>query len=141
MLETPHALVGIAVATGFSNPVIGVVLAFFSHFFVDMLPHWNWEPDARPFSLAGIVIDLVIAETLTVYLFFQLNRNPVILAASFAAILPDLLEAPSIFLGHNNLLVKKLTGLQTRIQNRAKIAPGILSQVLTVALCWLILQP
>jgi len=129
------------IASRIPNPLISLPLAFLSHFGVDMLPHWNWEPDARPLSLLGIVLDLILLEILTCYLAFQSPLKLNIIGGAFFAILPDLLEAPYIFFGHNNRFIKKLCDFQYRIQNRAPILPGIVTQLLLSALCLLILKP
>lgn len=135
MLETPHALVGAVLVMYAPNPLLGLVLAFFSHFVVDMLPHWNWRPDTRPLSLLGIVLDLILAEILVFYLFSQNGNNWLIPLGAFAAILPDLLEVPMIFLGVNHTLLKKLCDFQESLQSRAAFIPGIVSQLLLVAVC------
>lgn len=141
MLETPHALTGAVLAAYAPNPVLGLVLAFLSHFAVDMLPHWNWRPDARPLSLLGIMLDLILAEILIFYLFFQNDNNWLVLGGAFAAILPDLLEAPLIFLGTNDPFLKKLCDFQERLQNNTALIPGVVSQILLVAVCFKILLP
>jgi len=140
MLETPHALVGMVVAATIPNPLISLPLACLSHFAVDMLPHWNWEPNTRPLSLLGIVLDLILLEIITVY-FVARSPQPMILAAgSFFAILPDLLEAPHIFFGFNNHYLQKLFKFQKSIQNKAPVLPGVITQLLLSALCLLILK-
>ena len=140
MLETPHALVGMAVVTLIPNPLISLPLAFISHFIVDMLPHWNWKPDTRPLSLLGIILDLILLEIIAVYLIAR-SSQPIILAAgSFFAILPDLLEAPYIFLGFENKYLQKLLKFQKSLQNNVSVLPGILTQVLLAAICLLILK-
>jgi len=139
VLETPHALVGMVIVAAIPNPLVGLLLAFLSHFAVDMLPHWNWEPNARPLSLLGIVLDLILLEILTIY-FVARSPQPLILAAgSFLAILPDLLEAPQIFLGFENKYLQKLLQFQKIIQNKVPVLPGILTQILLSAICLLIL--
>jgi len=139
MLETPHALVGMVIAATIPNPWVALPLAFLSHFGVDMLPHWNWEPDARPLSLLGIVLDLILLEILVGYLAFQSPLKLNLAAGAFLAILPDLVEAPYIFLGLNNRYLKKLMRFQKDIQNRAPILPGLVTQILLSAVCFLIL--
>ena len=140
MLETPHGLVGMAIVAAIPNPLVSLPLAFLSHFAVDMLPHWNWRPDARPLSLLGIVLDLILLEILTVY-FVAYSSQPLTLAAgSFFAILPDLLEAPHIFFGFNNHYLQKLYTFQKSIQNNVPALPGILTQLLLSAACLLILK-
>ena len=141
MLETPHALVGMVIASIIPNPWVGLPLAFLSHFGVDTLPHWNWEPDARPLSLLGIVLDLILLEILIGYLAFRSPLRLNLAAGAFFAILPDLVEAPHIFLGFNNRYIQKLMRFQKNIQNRAPVLPGVITQLVVSALCFLILKP
>lgn len=140
MLETPHALVGIAIVSKIPNPFISLPLAFLSHFAVDMLPHWNWRPDGRPFSLLGIVIDLILVEVATFYFASQSPLELTIIAASFLAILPDLLEAPYIFFGLNSRFIKWLCDLQSSTQNRVPVTFGLATQLLLSGICLLILR-
>lgn len=140
MLETPHALGGMVIAAIIPNPWISLPLAFLSHFAVDMLPHWNWKPDARPLSLLGIALDLILLEILVGYLAFQSPLKSNLAAGAFFAVLPDLLLAPYIFFGFNNRHIRKLCQFQKSIQNRAPVLPGIITQLLLSALCLLILK-
>ena len=128
------------IAAAIPNPLVSLPLAFLSHFAVDMLPHWNWEPDTRPLSLLGIVLDLILLEILVGYLAFQSPLQLNLAVGAFSAILPDLLEAPHIFFGLNNKYLQKLCDFQGRIQNRAPVLPGIITQFLLSALCLLILK-
>ena len=41
MLETPHVIVGAAIATKVVNPALALPLAFGSHFILERVPHWN----------------------------------------------------------------------------------------------------
>lgn len=41
MLETPHVLIGAAIATKVGNPFLAIPLAFASHFVLETVPHWN----------------------------------------------------------------------------------------------------
>ncbi len=140
MLETPHALVGMVLAATIPNPWVSLPLAFLSHFLVDMLPHWNWQPDTRPLSLLGIVLDLILLEIILARLSFQSPLQLNLAAGAFFAILPDLVEAPHIFLGFNNRYLKKLYDFQKSIQNRAPVLPGIITQLVLSAICLLILK-
>jgi len=139
MLETPHALVGMLVVTLIPNPLVSLPLAFLSHFAVDMLPHWNWEPDARPLSLLGIVLDMILLEIITARVAFQSPLSLNIAAGALFAILPDVLEAPYIFFGLENRYIKKLTMIQKNLQNNVPIVPGIITQIILSAVCLLIL--
>jgi len=105
-----------------------------------MLPHWNWQPDTRPLSLLGIVLDLILLEIILARLSFQSPLQLNLAAGAFFAILPDLVEAPHIFLGFNNRYLKKLYDFQKSIQNRAPVLPGIITQLVLSAICLLILK-
>lgn len=50
MTATNHAVMGSIVAVGVANPVIGLPLAFASHFILDALPHFGAHTVARPGS-------------------------------------------------------------------------------------------
>jgi len=43
MILTVHSLVGAAVANQFKNPLLGWLLAFFSHFILDVIPHRDYS--------------------------------------------------------------------------------------------------
>lgn len=45
MLLAPHILVGAAVASKFTNPFLGLLFAFLSHFLLDRIPHWEYSID------------------------------------------------------------------------------------------------
>jgi hypothetical protein len=140
MLETPHGLVGMVVASAVPNPWVGLPLAFLSHFIVDMLPHWNWEPDARPLSLLGIVLDLILLQIIIARVAFRSPLSLNLAAGAFFAILPDLMEAPYIFLGINHPYIKKLMRFQKSIQNRAPVFYGIVTQIILSTIClWILL--
>ena len=46
MLLAPHILVGAAVAASTSNPILGLLFAFLSHFILDRIPHWEYSAEA-----------------------------------------------------------------------------------------------
>ena len=47
MILTPHTIIGAAIANIFpSNPEIGFVLAFFSHYAMDAIPHNHYKHDS-----------------------------------------------------------------------------------------------
>ena len=46
MLLAPHILVGAAVAVSTSNPILGLLFAFLSHFILDRIPHWEYSAEA-----------------------------------------------------------------------------------------------
>ncbi len=50
MTATNHAVMGAIVCATIANPVIGLPLAFFSHFVLDSLPHFGIHTVAKPTS-------------------------------------------------------------------------------------------
>jgi len=55
MLLAPHILVGAAVASQFQNPILGLILAFLSHFILDKTPHWEYSVEAlKQIKIRGI---------------------------------------------------------------------------------------
>ena len=56
MLLAPHILVGAAVAASTSNPLLGIVFAFLSHFILDRIPHWEYSVEPlRNISAKGLL--------------------------------------------------------------------------------------
>jgi len=104
MTATGHALIGAAIASQVSNPIVGLPLALVSHFFADKVPHWDPMTDKnKSFRLTMIqtVLDVLLGYFLVgiMIVLFWSNSNPIyILLGSFFAQIPDWLEVPySIF--------------------------------------------
>jgi len=137
MLETPHVALGIAIAVAVPNPLISIPLAFASHFVLDMTPHWNphLNTETKKYgyltnkTLLIIGLDLACAAVLTA---FVSKGNINILLASFASILPDVVEGPYFLLGWKNEFVKKWISFQKSIQSDANIYWGLLTQILVI---------
>jgi len=56
MLLAPHILVGAAVAISIPNPLLGLLLAFLSHFILDRIPHWEYSVEPlRNISAKGLL--------------------------------------------------------------------------------------
>ena len=152
MLETPHALLGAAIAVKLGNPALSIPLAFASHFILERVPHWNPHLNAetdkygKPTKNSTIIV--VIDSSLALILgsaiaFSQPNTLMIInvLLSSFAAVLPDLIEAPYFFLRvRNNKYIKRWIKFQKSIQIDAPPFLGLLTQVLTVAATFLWLK-
>lgn len=114
MVLTPHGIFGAVVAIEISRrttqTALGITLAFFSHFLLDAIPHWDYLTSSlkkiRSFPLAellknrnfwqdalSIALDLLTCFLIIIFLF---GRSPqdflIALGGAFAAILPDLLQ-------------------------------------------------
>ncbi len=93
MTATNHAMTGAIIGLTVSNPVAAVVIAFFSHFVLDAIPHFGVDEDfykTKPFRVV-LVIDALLCLVLVVAL-FSLHREYwfVPALAAFAAASPDL---------------------------------------------------
>lgn len=148
MLSISHATTGAFVASKFMNPLIYVPAAVALHFMEDWIPHWDIGEgmcEGRRSRRAAFylgVLDLVLAAVIIWW--FWLSRyslleiltfkQPIawhIMAGALAGILPDLIEAPKIFLGIEIKLFKPITRFHERFHHSIphKIR-GLIPQIL-----------
>lgn len=151
MLETPHVMVGAAIATKFPNPLVAIPLAFASHFVLEMVPHWNPHLNTetskygRPTKKSTLLVIIdsslaLIGGSLIAYSALPDTGLAItILLACLASVLPDLVEAPYFFLNARNKVIKKWINFQKSIQNDIGVVPGLLTQYLTIftAIFWI----
>lgn len=151
MLETPHALVGAAIATKIPNPVISLPLAFASHFVLDMVPHWNphLNTETKKFGKVShsttvmialdVVFALVLGSTVAINYANDTFHMTTIFLGAFAGVLPDVVEAPYFFLNWKTKAIEKWLAFQKSIQVDTTVVPGISTQVATIiaALWWI----
>ena len=152
MLETPHVIVGAAIATKVVNPILSIPLAFASHFVLDEVPHWNphlyteTKKLGKPtlISTKVIILDVIASLISGFYLASRALPNKAhalaIILACFFAVLPDLIEAPYFFLNVRNNLMKKWILFQKSLQVNSNFALGLLTQVIIIltSLWWII---
>lgn len=94
MILLAHMLFGAAIGTIIKNPLLGVILAFLSHYFLDFFPHVEYSieniknkslkkslPDFLKISLDFLAGIAVIS--------FLSNNSLIIFICAFFAILPD----------------------------------------------------
>ncbi len=152
MLETPHVIVGAAIATKVANPALALPLAFGSHFLLEKVPHWNphlnteTEKYGKPTKKSTYIViaDTIASLTAGFFIASQVLPNTAhaitILAACFVAALPDIVEGPYFFLGLRSEIIKRWIKFQKSIQVDTPIIPGLLTQLITViAAFWWIL--
>ncbi|OGM21086.1 hypothetical protein A2714_02025 [Candidatus Woesebacteria bacterium RIFCSPHIGHO2_01_FULL_38_9] len=153
MLETPHVVVGAAIAYKIGDPLLALPLAFGSHFILEKVPHWNPHLNTELKKLGKvssksvriIVIDsltsLFLGITIASLVLPNTAHAATILAACFFSALPDLIEAPYYFLKQKSNFIEKVwIPFKKSIQVDTSIVPGLTTQILTtIAALWWIL--
>jgi len=109
MILTPHLLVGAMLASLVDNLALAAVLALFSHYLLDAIPHYdysvknikekNWQQSLP--ELLKIALDFSIG--IVLILFLTKNLSKTITVVSFAA-LPDIITFFKIILPPNKIL-------------------------------------
>jgi hypothetical protein len=151
MLETPHVLVGAAIAAKIPNPWIAIPLAFASHFVLETVPHWNphlnteTEKYGHPTNKSTVVTAIdattaLISGSIIAYTALpNLAQAATILAASFFAVLPDLLEGPYFFLNIRKQWMVRWIKFQKSLQEDTTVFWGLITQLLIIGatILWL----
>lgn len=144
VLETPHVVVGAAIATKVVNPVLAIPLAFGSHFVLEKVPHWNPHLNTEKNkygkvtkkSTRIVALDVTLSLLLGTFIAYQAMPNTAlaitILASCFASVLPDVIEGPYFFLGMESEFIKKWIKFQKSLQVDTTILPGLTTQVATI---------
>jgi len=142
LLETPHVLVGAAIASKIPNPIIAFPIILASHFVLDMVPHWNphLNTELKKYghitkkSKTIIAFDLALTFVFVTYLFLNFNFNQAFYMSigGFLGILPDVIEGPHFFLGVKTKIIEKWIKLQKAIQNDAEPILGLSTQIITI---------
>lgn len=152
MLETPHVIVGAAIATKISNPLISLPLAFGSHFLLDKVPHWNPHLNTETqkhgkitkkttaFVALDMGLALISGLTIASSSLPSINQTLIVLFGAFFAVLPDVVEGPYFFLNYKTNFIKKWIAFQKSIQTDTTPVPGLIIQILTIlaAIAWLV---
>lgn len=151
VLETPHVLVASAIAVNTGNPFLAIPLAFLSHFVLDEVPHWNphittMEGDVKVIdrkSMKIIIADsslaLIAGSAIALSYLPDYEKFLLVLVCSLMAVLPDLIEAPYIFLDYRKKYLKKWLSFQKKHQFDTNIVWGLTVQTMTIisSLVWI----
>jgi hypothetical protein len=151
VLELPHVAVGAAIATKVVHPALAIPLSFGSHFLLEKIPHWNPHLNTEkkkygkitPQSTKIVIVDSTLSLALGVYVASQALPNTAhaitILLSCFAAVLPDVIEAPYFFLNWKSKIIEKWIAFQKSIQSDTTVIPGLATQFATlIAALWMI---
>lgn len=142
MLEFNHSLTGAFIAYSIPNPLVSLPTAFLSHFVLDLLPHWNpsLTNDKKKFGRVSsqtfliILLDSFIGLLLGFGLAYRKlpysNEFLIVIAGSFLAVLPDLVEMPYYFFNVDNSFIQKFIKFQSKHQFKVSFWPGIIFQII-----------
>jgi len=95
VLVTNHVLAGSVIGLTVKEPSLAIIIAFTSHFVMDMLPHFGYPgrkgyPEALKHKLSYIVGSLTFISTLWILLFLIANNKWFPLICGFTAASPDI---------------------------------------------------
>jgi len=144
VLETPHVVVGAAIASKIANPAIALPLALASHFLLDKVPHWNPHINTEKkkygritkstnnFVFLDVATSLILGFAIAFKAYPDINHFTWILVASFVAIVPDLAEVPYYYLNSKSKFIANWVRTQKSLQVDASIIPGLATQFATI---------
>lgn len=146
MTATGHALVGAALATKISNPLLGIPIAVFSHFLCDKVPHWDPMVNKAKSknrviieSVFDVILSFVLVTLFFLFLFPKEVSLPYLFVMAFAAQLPDWLEIPHFLFNVPIPLVEYNYKIQkwfhdVWFDSRLDAPWGIITQVVVVSI-------
>jgi hypothetical protein len=88
-----HAVTGAFVAAAINRPAVALPAALLSHFFADIVPHWDYKlPGGPKRRLKVMCLDLTLSLILLVVLALTVNATPwMIFLGGLLAITPDIM--------------------------------------------------
>ena len=144
MTATTHALVGGIIAATVPNPALGLSLALISHPILDIIPHWDfgwgWRKKSKSKLLIESSLDLLFGIVVSFVLFGQHVALWYFLAAVILSEIWDLLEAPYWFFQWKFFPFGFIYKFQSGLQGKLKLPGGVITQLVSVAGIFLILQ-
>lgn len=148
MILLVHMLLGALIGKEINNPILAIILAFFSHYILDFLPHVeypieNIEKNQWTKALPDI-LRVALDFSLGILLIFLFSKNhPIIYVCAFFAIIPDGLSLLKSF-AKNKILEKhsKLHQEKIHFLKHKKISNfwRIFSQVAVTVICVVFLK-
>lgn len=148
MILTPHLLAGAAIASKVQPVPLALLLAFLSHYLLDLLPHGeypinNIQEKKWKKSLVGFLrVGLDASFGGLLVLLFS-DNIPVIFAGAFLAVLPDGFNFLNLVFPNSVLKIQKRIHHRIHFPETKKIPLflGILSQIAVGVLAIFFLMP
>jgi hypothetical protein len=138
MTAASHALIGAAIAARVTNPIIGLPLAFLSHFLADLTPHWDFSTNknlkgSRRFFYEA-AFDVILGFAIVWYVFSNIPVHPAyLIAAILVAQLPDWIEeAPKLAFNYEGFPVNVIHKIQHTLHWKLRLPWGLVTQILLV---------
>jgi hypothetical protein len=140
MFYIVHVLLGGAIGLHYQSVAIIILVAFVSHFILDIIPHWslgfnhneftkNYSVNFNKKMVAYGLIDAVIALSIIFFLYGKYQTSH-ILFGCFAAVFPDIISAGYLTKVKNKRKYKKFLKFHIKIQRHTSFLAGILTQIL-----------
>lgn len=137
MTATGHAVIGVAIAAVFPNPLVAIPLALGSHLLADVFPHWdagtNRDSKSKDRFLKEAIADTLFSFVITFVLITFLFPGTSLIYAYiivFAAQFFDWAMAPYVFFKIKNPPVFKwFYELQSNFNTKLDKPWGIIGQV------------
>lgn len=144
MTATAHALVGGAIAASIPHPALGITLSAISHPLLDLVPHWDfgwgWRKKTKLKLFTQASFDLALGLILAFLIFGGSTNFWYLAACVFASEAWDIAEAPYWFLNWRFPPFSWIYNIQSKMQGKARLPWGILTQVVTIFIIFLVLQ-
>ncbi len=147
MLSIAHGTTGALIASKIPNPLISIPLCLAAHYLEDFVPHWDVgqgltkkTKSKKAAFLQELFIDFPLSIIL-VYIFFQHGRPFNILPwiGWFAALLPDFLEFPYLFLNARFFPIKQLADFHSSVHRSTPDKfKGLWPQALVILVVYLL---
>lgn len=145
VLETPHTIVAASIAIKTGNPYLAIPLCFLSHFVLDEIPHWNpnittkkrgvkiVDPKSFKIILSDSLVALISGLIIAALVLPDMNKAILVILCCFIAVLPDVVEAPYIFLNYKKKWLRSWLFFQKKHQFKANFIWGMTTQFITIA--------
>ncbi len=147
MLVTSHAIIGSTLPLLIPNPYISIPLCFVSHFFLDMIPHWQvaFAPyKSTQFAVIGGVVDLMLGISFTVVLsMYHPDIASLMWLGAMAGMVPDIdTILPYIFPAiKNSKIFKFYWDWHCKIQYEINSVWGVVTKfVLLLSLIFIVIK-
>ena len=150
MILTTHSIVGASITNLFpGNPGVGSILAFVSHYLLDMVPHKDYDvkfidEESKTIKSAvnnlksalhflPVALDLLVGVILCILIFVRDEQTFYLtFFGIIAGVLPDFFQFLYLkYKKHPFIIVQKF---HDHIHNRSKPITGYLSQFLTIVI-------